>query len=162
MNEQAERPSEVLRGGGLYDDPHMSADGKYIPSEFETWEHEGKTYHAIGLVNFWWRGYTDLDTWTDPPQPSPEFLGWLKLYGVDTTDFLLGPPHLVFPDAESAELFRQEWHVPGEVQRGSYYEWCHRARPKSNVLVTSSHDDMNAAMERAKQVRRSWIKANRP
>lgn len=111
---------------------------------FETFEGNGKVYHAVGLLQLWQRGYTAMeDRYADPPIYNPDLLAWLEANGSRWVEFIVGPPTIEFPDAATAERFREVWHEPGEARKIAYYASDeHKALVEHNhrVLRTPSED----------------------
>lgn len=82
--------------------------------QFETWEWNGEVHTNIGIINAVQMGYTVDEVWHDPPVWSAEFKAWIDSHGCRFFDLgAFGPPGVVFPNQETAELFRQEWFEPG-------------------------------------------------
>lgn len=122
-----------------------------LQTKWDVYHSEGKIYHGVGLVDFWLRGYSD-DV-LDPPVLRPEFLQWLEAHGCKLVDWgAFGPPAIQFPDGETADLFREEWHRPGLVQAQYYERWCQEA-----TEFDYSAEENEAAMQRARQARADWL-----
>lgn len=84
-----------------------------LDAPFETFEHDGKTYHQVGLMQAWVRGYTDprIHMTTEPPAWKDDFLTWITSHESQIREPMIGPPMIVFPSPEMAEEFRDEWHA---------------------------------------------------
>jgi hypothetical protein len=88
-----------------------SKNDKELDASFTSWEYEGKTYHNIGLLQMWVRGYTPYaNRYEDPPVLIDELEEWLEAHNSAMVDFPVGPPAFQFPSKDVAELFRMEWH----------------------------------------------------
>ena len=87
-------------------------------SDFQVWsDGKGRLFHAVGLLQLWERGYTDDEhPFRDPPILTEQLTQWLEKHDCESTEFIVGPPHFVFPSAEVSEAFRRRWHIPGEIQ----------------------------------------------
>ncbi len=93
------------------------------PASFDTWTDNGLIYHNIGLMQLWQRQYTDGDSWSDPPILKIEFTDWLAANNCQWMDWgAFGPPAVCFPDGDTADRFRQEWHEPGEQKFIEYLD----------------------------------------
>ena len=109
---------------------------------------DGKFYHHIGILNFWWNGYTEGDTWFDPPKLSHEFYQWLVDHDAKYVEsYICGPPMIEFNTYDDVQKFKYDWFDPGQVQNKSYKEWCHRPKEPGHF---STHDEMTAAYQVAR------------
>jgi hypothetical protein len=89
-----------------------SMHSKELDAPFETFEHKGIIYHQVGLMQAWVRGYTDPNQHmtTEPPQWDKGFLQWLTEHQSSIEEFFVGPPTICFPNNQTADAFRKEWH----------------------------------------------------
>lgn len=100
------------------------------PAEFVTFQtDQGKIMHAMGLLQIADRGYVSTENrWRDPPPFLSIFVQWVLDHNCRLMDFgTIGPILIEFPDHAVAELFKQTWHDPGEVNRIRYID-----SPESN------------------------------
>ncbi len=89
------------------------------PEVFSCWQTESRPgrFHAVGMVQMFERGYVPFDqAYAEPPPLIPELHAWMAERGVELVELGIGPPHFMFPTAESALEFEKLWHNPGEVQ----------------------------------------------
>lgn len=108
-----------------------------LDAEFETFEHSGSIYHNVGIMNAWVRGYTDPDTHmlADPPTWTQEFMEWLERNGSTILELMVGPPVIRFPDADTAEAFRTEWHEKSRER----YPYVQQERYQQELSKSISH-----------------------
>lgn len=119
-------------------------------SGFKYFEHDDLFYHEVGILQFWWRGYLENVTeWTDPPKLNLKLLEWLDIHNSRYVDSAFGPPMFEFPNKEVLNLFKEEWHNPGEIQSKTYKEWCHRER---DLEIPAGHREMEDAMIEAARI----------